>query len=213
MSFLAQKDIPLASEGRKRALITPLLGECGDQNQRKVPPGSRNSLASMHKLRLYFVDSNNKHASDNNPGTVDLPLKTIQKATDLASAGDVVQVKAGIYRESVLFNKSGRKGACITFEAKPGDKVVIKGSDVHRDWVRSLGQNPVFTIPWPYRYFGYDNPNIPFRERREQIFHNGKLLQQVQEKTQMHEGTFYVDYQTKEMSLNMDFRDLEQRQG
>ena len=39
--------------------------------------------------------------SDRNPGTEDLPFKTIQRAADLAMPGDTVVVHAGEYREWV----------------------------------------------------------------------------------------------------------------
>ena len=39
--------------------------------------------------------------SDNNPGTLSSPFKTIQKATDNLEAGDVVNIMGGVYHESV----------------------------------------------------------------------------------------------------------------
>ncbi|MDX1371450.1 MAG: DUF1565 domain-containing protein, partial [Nitrososphaeraceae archaeon] len=45
----------------------------------------------------YYVDTNHPNASDNNPGTEELPFKTIQKGIDVAFAGDNVLVKNGTY--------------------------------------------------------------------------------------------------------------------
>lgn len=47
----------------------------------------------------YYVDRNDAAASDANPGTELAPFKTIQAAVDVASAGDVVHVRPGVYDE------------------------------------------------------------------------------------------------------------------
>jgi hypothetical protein len=46
-------------------------------------------------------------ASDRNPGTASEPFATIQKAADVAAAGDVVNIRPGIYRETVVPANSG----------------------------------------------------------------------------------------------------------
>jgi hypothetical protein len=38
---------------------------------------------------------------DTNPGTRSAPLRTIQRATDLAQPGDTITVHAGTYRERI----------------------------------------------------------------------------------------------------------------
>ena len=43
--------------------------------------------------------------NDNNPGTAALPLRTIQKAVNVALAGDVIHVDAGTYNEDVNVSK------------------------------------------------------------------------------------------------------------
>jgi hypothetical protein len=52
-----------------------------------------------------------------NPGTLSLPLQTIQKAADLAQPGDVIRVLSGVYDERVKTKNSGRLGAPIVFQA------------------------------------------------------------------------------------------------
>jgi hypothetical protein len=66
----------------------------------------------------YYVDTNHPNANDNNPGTEDLPFKTIQKGIDIAYAGDTVFVKAGTYNpgnSSLDFQRSGNQGNSIVF--------------------------------------------------------------------------------------------------
>ena len=63
-------------------------------------------------------------ASDTNPGTAAQPFATIQKAASVAVAGDVVKIRGGTYRETIVPANSG-----ITFEADNGATVVINGTN------------------------------------------------------------------------------------
>ena len=74
-----------------------------------------------------FVAGNDPMASDKNPGTEARPLKTIQKAASLATAGDTVFIRAGTYRETVTPAHSGSNGAPITYMPYHNEKVVIDG--------------------------------------------------------------------------------------
>jgi hypothetical protein len=50
----------------------------------------------------YHVSSSS--GSDSNPGTVGLPFRTIQRAVNVASAGDTILVGPGTYHEAVVIN-------------------------------------------------------------------------------------------------------------
>lgn len=73
--------------------------------------------------------------NDLNDGGIQNPFRTISKAAREAQAGDKVVVHEGTYREWV---KPAHKGYSninrITYEAAPGEKVIIKGSEVIKDW-------------------------------------------------------------------------------
>ncbi|MBN2466012.1 hypothetical protein JXD38_10375 [candidate division WOR-3 bacterium] len=56
--------------------------------------------------------------NDTNPGTFDLPLRTIQAGVDRAYAGERVFVLAGTYKEQVTFPRSGTSGAPITISGE-----------------------------------------------------------------------------------------------
>jgi hypothetical protein len=68
---------------------------------------------------VYFVDVNSPKASDANPGTADLPLKTINRAAQLVQPGDMVVVKAGVYREHVRLVRSGKPGSTDNLCRRP----------------------------------------------------------------------------------------------
>ena len=81
--------------------------------------------------RMLFVDQHHPRASDDNPGTRDKPLRTINLAAQMALPDDAVLVSAGVYREHVAPAHSGYDLAhMITYRAEEDEKVVITGSDV-----------------------------------------------------------------------------------
>ncbi|MEM7131410.1 MAG: LamG-like jellyroll fold domain-containing protein [Chloroflexota bacterium] len=74
--------------------------------------------------RTYYVapNGNNGHS-----GSETEPLKTIQKAVNLANAGDTIYVRSGTYHEQVRITKSGASGRPIRLLAYPGEQPVIDG--------------------------------------------------------------------------------------
>ena len=71
---------------------------------------------------------------DANPGTLAAPLQTIQRAANLAQAGDTVLIRGGTYRETVTPANSGTAVAPITYEAYNNEPVVISGADPVSGW-------------------------------------------------------------------------------
>jgi len=65
--------------------------------------------------------------NDGNSGAPDAPIATIQKAAELARAGDTVLVHAGVYRGLVMLRFSGEPERPITFKNAPGEKPIVDG--------------------------------------------------------------------------------------
>lgn len=65
---------------------------------------------------------------DANPGTMDHPWRTIQKAASTLAAGDTVYVRAGTYTEHVQALNSGNSGAEITYSNHANETVTIDGT-------------------------------------------------------------------------------------
>lgn len=65
--------------------------------------------------------------NDNNAGTLDSPLGTIQKAMGMAQAGDKILVKAGIYAGGILISNSGTPEKPIILKAYGDGETEIKG--------------------------------------------------------------------------------------
>ncbi|HEY9165990.1 MAG TPA: right-handed parallel beta-helix repeat-containing protein [Candidatus Kryptonia bacterium] len=97
------------------------------------------------------------NGSDSNPGTLSAPMRTIQGAADVAQPGDVITVHEGVYRERVDPPRGGISDSIrIVYQAASGDKVVITGSEVARNWVKMQGD--VWKTTIPNSFFGSFNP-------------------------------------------------------
>jgi alpha-N-arabinofuranosidase len=95
--------------------------------------------------------------NDANPGTQAAPLRTIQHAADLAQPGDVITVHEGVYRERIAPPRGGLSDEKrIVYQAAPGEKVEIKGSEVVKSWVKV--QDDVWKVALPNSFFGDFNP-------------------------------------------------------
>jgi alpha-N-arabinofuranosidase len=94
--------------------------------------------------------------SDKNPGTSAAPFRSIQRAADLAQPGDVITVHEGIYRERISPPRGGETDTKrIVYQAAPGEKVEIKGSEIVKNWVKV--QDDVWKVTLPNSFFGSFN--------------------------------------------------------
>jgi len=112
------------------------------------------AFSASVQARTFHVAFN---GSDANQGTRTAPLRTIQHAADLAQPGDVITVHGGIYRERVSPPRGGTSDAKrIVYQAAPGEKVVITGAEVVKNWVNIQGD--VWRATLPNSFFGQFNP-------------------------------------------------------
>ncbi|GAA4899688.1 right-handed parallel beta-helix repeat-containing protein [Streptomonospora salina] len=70
--------------------------------------------------------------SDSGPGTVAAPVRTIQRAVDLAEPGTVIRIRGGTYDPgvNVRIEKDGTRSQPITMRAYNGEHVVIDGANM-----------------------------------------------------------------------------------
>ena len=95
--------------------------------------------------------------SDDAAGTHDAPLRTIDRAAQLARPGDTVTVHAGTYREWVRPRRGGTgEHRRITYQAAPGEHVRITGAEQVTGW-QPLGGG-VWRVEIPNALFGDLNP-------------------------------------------------------
>lgn len=93
--------------------------------------------------KTYHVSGSHPKASDQNPGTLEAPLRTISRAAALVKAGEKVVIHSGLYREQVRPKNGGKDPqSMISYEAAPGEKVTISGSvEVEASWEASMHSN------------------------------------------------------------------------
>jgi hypothetical protein len=116
-------------------------------------------------LPAYNYHVSSSSGSDTNPGTKDLPLKTISAALAKSKPGDRIGVFSGTYREILQFPRGGSDPShTISLEAVPGADVRIKGSDAVTGWVPHSG------AIWKKTGWNVNS---------QQVFVDGEPLQQV----------------------------------
>ena len=121
------KDFPF-KKTTKILIVFLAAGVCGTivtfaQVYSKEVKGTRSSLEGAY----YYVSPS---GNDSNPGTESQPWRTLQRAADLAGAGDTVLVRNGIYAEQVSFSKSGNPQNYILFKAYSSETPVIQGEGI-----------------------------------------------------------------------------------
>ena len=109
---------------------------------------------SMASAREYHVTL---RGNDLHEGTAAKPLRTISSAAEQARPGDVITVHEGIYRERITPPRAGESDRKrIIYQAAPGERVVIKGSEVIKGWQKV--QNDTWKVSVPSSIFGDYNP-------------------------------------------------------
>ncbi len=90
--------------------------------------------------REIHVDANHPQASDENDGAPTRPFKTINAAAQVATPGTRVLIHGGTYRETVQPAMGGLgPDKMISYEAYPGEEVIIKASVEVKDFKPSVG--------------------------------------------------------------------------
>ena len=111
-------------------------------------------LATAASAREFHVSV---RGNDGNDGSSSKPFQTISAVARVAQAGDTITVHEGTYRERVTPPRGGESDSRrIVYQAAAGEKAIIKGSEVVRNW------KPFTTGVWkatlPNSFFGKYNP-------------------------------------------------------
>lgn len=81
----------------------------------------------INYAKTYYVAED---GNDENDGSKEAPLKTINNALDLAKAGDTILLRGGVYNQKVTFPKSGLLNQWITLKSYPGERAKIDGTNL-----------------------------------------------------------------------------------
>ncbi len=140
--------------------------------------------------RLIWVDQ--RATTDTGLCTDQKPCKSIASALRQAKAGDGVIVRAGVYRESVLFERGGAPDRPLTLAAYPGDVVIVSGADpANEGWTASASLwERAWTASLPM-HRSKNRPQDAFRP--ELIVADGLPLRAVYTPENLRPGAFWVD--------------------
>jgi hypothetical protein len=116
----------------------------------------------------YYVDQSSLGNDLNNGTSLSTPFKTIQKAASMAVAGDIVYIRTGTYRETVIPAKSGTAGFPITFQAYNNEIVTISGTEFVTGW--SLHSGNIYKAAMPGNFM------TTVHNQSDQIFVDGTMM-------------------------------------
>lgn len=98
----------------------------GQNNSAHLEEGSKIAANKLSDTK-YYVDVS--RGNDANSGwSEQLAFKTINKANEQVSAGDIVYVKNGTYAENITIKQSGTASRPISFQAFPGHQPFVTGT-------------------------------------------------------------------------------------
>lgn len=125
----------------------------------------------------YHVSPSGNDAAE---GTLFSPLRTINRAAQLALPGDTVTVHNGVYREWVNPLNGGESDhKRILYRVAEGEKAELKGSELIKGWKREKNGKGVWKVVLPNRLFGNYNP---YNEKlsgdwlwSEHVYHTGDV--------------------------------------
>lgn len=113
----------------------------------------------------YFVSPS---GSDGNSGTSTAPFRTIGKAASVAVAGDVVEIRAGTYREEVVPANSGTADKPILYRAYNNEVVTISGAEGVTGWTQV--SSTIWSAPMSGNFFE------PAFNQSAQLFVDGHMM-------------------------------------
>lgn len=168
-----------------------------------------------NNAHIIYVATAHPMAADTNPGSADLPLKTIAKSLETATQyrrqgmATQVLIGAGVYREQlVLQADKNPQAAAIVISAITPNSVIISGSDIWQNW--QLAGAGLYAHDWlfdwgfsgnPWTEYEIDFP--PIAQRGEMVFANNQLLQQILQFAALKPNSFYVDEQQNKIYLRL----------
>ena len=83
----------------------------------------------------YYVAPSSSGGSDSNAGTLAAPFETLAHAIDQLTAGDILYIREGTYRETITIDEDGSSGNLVTIQNYNNEVVTIDGTvDVTGTW-------------------------------------------------------------------------------
>jgi len=84
--------------------------------------------------------------NDANAGTITSPWKTITKAANTLTAGQIAYIRGGTYNEGVQIKNSGTEGNYISLIAYPNEKPIVDGTGKGTYYLMNLNQKSYIKV-------------------------------------------------------------------
>ena len=167
-----------------------------------TPPPRDNAPRPRPEPRELFVAANAANASDDNPGSATAPFSTIGRGVRDLRPGDTLTIREGVYREAVELELEGSPDHPITIRAAENETVVVKGSEILRDWThdgnvwRRGGWTDAYVKKHCAKGTRLVSPNVMEVFQRDGVHGEAVLLLRVRQPEELREGKCYWDEQT-----------------
>ena len=123
------------AEGQKQNTVEQVL-QTSSATVQPTNPNASDEAKKKYTIFLPLLQNNSgttyyvgPNGNDANPGTEARPWRTVQKAADVAGAGDTVYIREGIYNEIVTVqNSGGGVDDYITFASYPRETATLDGA-------------------------------------------------------------------------------------
>lgn len=172
---------------------------------------------------------------DEAPGTVSAPVRTLNRAVELAANGGTIVLREGEYRDWFSGDFGDRVGVItkdLTFQAYPGESPWISGADLvdasrwtqrgHDEWVldwatpqfcdgqyysRRLSAQSVEPNNGPCAHADMsDNPSNPVANDPQMVFVDGAALRQLPYGEPLSPNSFSYDWEERRIVMSVDPR-------
>jgi len=159
----------------------------------------------------FHVQGSAPHASDEQPGTLEAPWKTVSHAAKVAQPGDTVWIHRGVYHEAVTAMPPPTATVVLTFADYGEDAVMFDGADVFpaSRWTRAEGFSNIWVTALDA------DPGCVFVDEKPLFMKVRRLARdkwQFEPLTDADENTWHFDETRQELSLNLGGRTPEQHQ-
>lgn len=160
--------------------------------------------------RVWLVAQENPRATDAGPGDAAQPFKTISRAVAAAMPGDTVRVQRGVYRERVAPERGGEPDRTITYEAAPGETVIVSGADRWAPaWRDEPGQpgvrSAILDLPVSGSYHPFHTAYLMQSGRSlGQVFVDGRAFAEMTDRAELarRPGTWWFDASSNRLYLH-----------
>jgi len=183
---------------------------------------------SFAQDEVIVVNQVHSLASDQNPGTAEMPVVTVSRGLELAvdpfleGKSIKVVIHAGIYRENLEWEVSAINDGSLVIEATDDGEVIISGSEIWNNWEKINGTN-TYSHSWRYKWLERsekikksdlaDEGKVktlrwlksvsPLFLLRAMVFVNGEHYQQVLTGDELVEGKIQVNEDEEKIYLSL----------